>query len=585
MRCAQDCDWLHNTFWEGDIAMGKLDKNNDEKGMDPSKYRAYSDRFPLPEGFRTSWMQRQIEQAPVMASVCLRDGNQALNPPMTLAKKMRYYQMLLDIGFKEIEIGYPVSGAPDLKFTRTLIDEQRIPEGVRPQVLVLAHDRMINQTIDALRGAPETIVHVYNSTSKVHRETVLKQTTDEVLRKAVQATTAVKRYAAAYGVPVQYQYSPESFTGTELDYALDVCNAVIRAWEPTPENKMILNLPATLEMCEPDLYAARVEYICKNLVNRDDVIVSVHTHNDRGSAEVAARFAIRGGADRVEGSLFGLGERSGNMDLSIFALNLLTQGVDPKHDFSDIPAIRETWEWCTGLQVPSQHPYAGANAFMQRSGTHQSAHTAYQARRSKEFFEHPYMGIDPHDIGRDVERVIEVTSQSGKKGYSQAIFDECAIQIPERMEQELYNELQPRCEAVEGVFTGGQLRAAFYEIFIAPKGNVHLQGIETCSQNGEKMVRLDVVIGEVPRQLEGVGNGPIAAASNALSAAGYHVEVTSFAENALSPGAEASAVAFVSVGHDESERYGVGIDTNIEFAAIRALISAVNRSLGEALPG
>jgi 2-isopropylmalate synthase len=443
---------------------------------------------------------------------------------------------------------------------------------------------MIHQTIEALRGAPETIVHVYNSTSKVHRETVLNVTTDEVLRKAVQATKAVKRYAEDYGVPVQYQYSPESFTGTELDFALDVCNAVIRAWEPTPENKLILNLPATLEMCEPDLYAARVEYMCKHLLCRDDVIVSVHTHNDRGSAEVAARFAIRGGADRVEGSLFGLGERSGNMDLSIFALNLLTQGIDPKHDFSNLPSIRDTWQWCTGLKVPSQHPYAGCNAFMQRSGTHQSAHTAYQARLNQELFEHPYMGIDPRDIGRDVERVVEVTSQSGKKGYAQAVFDEYAIRVPERMEKELYDELQPRCEAVEGVFTGEQLKTAFREAFVVPKGNVRLQGIKTSSQNGDKMVELDVVIGDEPRTLEGVGNGPIAAASNALIAAGYHLEVTSFTESALSPGAEASAVAFVSVEHDGSERYGVGIDTHIEFAAIRALLSALNRSLATALP-
>jgi 2-isopropylmalate synthase len=555
-------------------------EDNRVKGMDPAKYRPYMERFPLPDGFRPTWMEQQVLQAPAMASVCLRDGNQALNPPMTLAKKMRYYQMLLDIGFKEIEIGYPVSGAPDLRFTRTLIDEYLIPEGVRPQVLVLAHEKMIKDTIDALRGAPETIVHVYNSTSKVHRETVLKVTTDEVLQKAVRATADVRRYALEYDVPVQYQYSPESFTGTELDFALDVCNAVIREWEPTPDNKMILNLPATLEICEPDLYAARVEYICRNLYNRENVIVSVHTHNDRGSAEVAARFAIRGGADRVEGSLFGLGERSGNMDLSIFALNLLTQGVDPMHDFGNMPAIKDVWEECTGLRVPSQHPYAGANAFMQRSGTHQSAHTAYEARSNREFFEHPYMGIDPVDIGRDVERVVEVTSQSGKKGYAKVLRDECLMPIPERMEVEVYNELQPRCEAVEGVFTAEQLQKSFYDVFVAPSEPcIRLKSVETETKHGQTLVRLEAFVGEQACILQGSGNGPIAATTDALRHHGYEIEVSSLTEDALSPGAQADAIAFVSVVSQDKCRFGVGIDASIELAGIRALITAVNRSL------
>ena len=554
------------------------------KGMDPGeKYQPYRERFPLPESFTPTWSSNRPTQAPDLVSVCLRDGNQTLKNPMSLEAKIRYFQKLVDLGFTQIETGFPVASKIDALFTRHLIDNPRLLKDsgreIKPQVLVLAKQKMIQDTLECLQGASPTIVHVYNSTSDMHRK-VLNMTDREVVDMAVNATTLVRELSHKYRVPVQYQYSPESFSGTQIGFALDVCNAVIKAWQPTKEDKLILNLPATLEQCEPDEYADRIQYICDNIIDRDNVIVSVHTHNDRNSAEVAALYGVRAGAQRVEGTLFGFGERSGNTDLVIYALNLFTQGINPWVDFSNIPALREFWEEHTGLIVPEQHPYAGDNFSKQRSGTHQDTHEKYvdyQNRHGVKDHAHPYLLIDLADIGRGDEKVVEITSQSGWRGQRSVLNNQCGIHPPEEMKSEIYSLIQTWCEESGRVCSADTMTEIFHREFVNKEGLFELVDCDTFGSSKETSVVLTVRVSGNETTVKGTGVGSIDAAVAALRKLGQDVTCSKFLEKSLGKDSKASAMSFIQLTREGVTRFGVGNDTSSELSNVRALISAVNR--------
>ncbi len=554
------------------------------KGMDPGeKYIPYGKRFPLPEDFIRTWINNRPTEAPDLVSVCLRDGNQTLKNPLSLEAKIRYFQKLVDLGFNQIETGYPVASKIDALFTRYLIENPSLLKDsgreIKPQVLVLAKPKMIKETLECLQGASPTIVHVYNSTSDMHRK-VLNMSDREVVDMAVNATKSVRELSHKYRVPVQYQYSPESFSGTQIRFALDVCNAVIKAWQPTKEDKLILNLPATLEQCEPDEYADRIQYICDNIIDRDNVIVSVHTHNDRNSAEVAAHYGVRAGAQRVEGTLFGFGERSGNTDLVIYALNLFTQGINPWVDFSNIPALREFWEGHTGLIVPEQHPYAGDNFSKQRSGTHQDTHEKYldyMQKHEVKVHAHPYLGIDLVDIGRGDEKVVEVTSQSGWRGQRSVLNNQCGIYPPEEMKSEIYPLIQGWCEESGRVCSAETMMEIFHQEFVNKESLFELVECNTFGGSKETSVVLTVRVKGNELTVKGTGVGSIDAAVNALGKLGQDVTCSKFKEESLGQDSKASAMSFIQLTRGEVSRYGVGYDSSSELSNVRALISALNR--------
>jgi 2-isopropylmalate synthase len=552
--------------------------------MDPGeKYLPYREKFPLPESFTPSWIRNHPTQAPDLASVCLRDGNQTLKNPMSLDTKIRYFHKLVELGFTQIEIGYPVASSIDALFTRYLVQNPRLLENhgrqIKPQVLVLAKPKMIRETLECLQGASPTIVHVYNSTSDMHRK-VLNMTDREVVDMAVSATTLVRELSHKHGIPVQYQYSPESFSGTQIGFALDVCNEVIKAWQPTRENKLILNLPATLEQCEPDEYADRIQYMCENIISRENVIVSVHTHNDRNSAEVAAHFGVRAGAERVEGTLFGFGERSGNTDLVVYALNLLTQRINPGVDFSDIPALRDFWEEHTGLIVPEQHPYAGDNFSKQRSGTHQDTHEKYcnyMRQHGVQIHAHPYLGIDLVDIGRSGDKVVEVTSQSGWPGQRSVLNNECGIHPPTEMKGEIYPLIQNWTERVGGICSAETMMDLFQQEFVNKSGCFEFVNCVTHGDLRETSVVLTVRINGKETTVTDTGVGSIDAAVNALGKLGQDVALSKYSKESLGKDSKAPAMSYIQLTRGEISRFGVGQDSSSELSNVRALISAVNR--------
>lgn len=553
-----------------------------QKGMEPNgKYTSYLSQFNVQLPNRT-WPNNQILKAPEWCSVDLRDGNQALANPMSVEQKLRFYQMLLDIGFRQIEIGYPAASRTEHEFARTLIEEGRIPQGVKPQVLVAAREDLIRGTFDAIKGGPETIVHVYNSTSRLQRDVVYRMSKDETLQRAVEATKLVRRLADATGTPVQYQYSPESFTGTELEFARDICNAVIEAWEPTSDNKIIINLPSTVEMAMPNVYADQIEWMCRNLKRRESVIVSVHPHNDRGTGIAAAELGMLAGADRVEGTLFGNGERAGNVDLVILALNLYTQGINPGLDFRDIPGVREVYEQCTGCGVPERHSYGGDAASVAYSGTHQLAirkGLEFRAETGSLEWNVPYLPIDHEDIGK-VYTPIVVNSQSGKNGTAFVLDREYGIRAPKEMEGEVAKVVQSWCERSGNSISPEKIKELFEQEFVHREDWIQLRGFKPEGGDGlasGTRVSLDVVIDSDSLRATGTGNGPIDAAVDALGSMGHAVKVRSFTEHSLGSGSGASAIAYMQVAGTNGARWGVGIDTNTELAAIKALMSAVNR--------
>ena len=533
------------------------------------------------------WPGRAITSAPAWCSVDLRDGNQALIDPMDVHRKRRLFEALVRMGFKEIEVGFPSSSQPDFDFVRLLIEENLIPDDVTIQVLTQSRDELIERTFESVAGARRAIVHLYNSTSALQRRVVFGLDRDGIVAIAVRGAELIKRLASDHrSTEVVFEYSPESFTGTELDFAKEISEAVIDVWQPTPEQKMILNLPATVEMSTPNIYADQIEWCHCNIKKRDSFMLSVHPHNDRGSAVAATELALMAGAERVEGTLFGNGERTGNVDLITLALNLFSQGVEPELDISNIDELRRVVEACNQLPVHPRHPYVGDLVYTAFSGSHQDAikkgMEALAASKS-EVWEVPYLPIDPHDVGRTYEAIIRVNSQSGKGGVAYILKNDYHLDLPRRLQIEFMKVIQGITDATGKEITPGEIWRAFEATYLAP--NPALELIETDTSDhagtGVDRTRLQAVIraGGEERTIVGSGNGPIAALTDALAReCGVRVQVVDYVEHAIGSGSDATAVAYVeAAGENGGAVWGVGVHSNILTASLRAVVSAANR--------
>ncbi|MFC5301344.1 2-isopropylmalate synthase [Azospira restricta] len=551
--------------------------------MLPNPAAKYSPFPPVALAGR-QWPNRVIEQPPVWMSTDLRDGNQSLFEPMNGERKMRMFRMLCDIGFKEIEVAFPSASQTDFDFVRGLIEGGHIPDDVTIEVLTQARAPLIERTMESLRGARRAIVHVYTATSQPFRDVVFGMSKAEVIAMAVDAVQLIKRLAAEQpATEWVLEYSPETFTATELDYALEICDAVTAAWGATPDNKVILNLPTTVEMATPNVYADQIEWMHRHLARRDSVILSLHPHNDRGTAVAAAELGLMAGADRVEGCLFGNGERTGNVDLVTLALNLYTQGVDPGLDFSDINAVARTVEHCNQLPIHPRHPYVGDLVFTAFSGSHQDAiRKGFAAQKAAELWSVPYLPIDPADLGRSYDSVIRVNSQSGKGGVAYLLEAEYGVAMPRRLQVEFSGVVQAHADAHGGEVSAADIWQLFAATYLEGGAPLRYREHHLFEHGAAQGIRLQVDIDGTPHLLTGEGNGPIDAAVHALQQAGIRVAVRSYEERSLGAsgeGGNARACAFVELAGagGRGERYGVGIDGNIVTAAIRALVSGVNR--------
>jgi 2-isopropylmalate synthase len=547
--------------------------------MPTHKYRPF-DAEPLAD---RTWPGRLLEKAPVWASVDLRDGNQALVEPMGPGRKRRMFELLVRLGFKEIEVGFPAASQTDFDFVRELIEERRIPPGLTIAVLTQAREELIDRTFEALRGSERAIVHLYNSTSTVQRRVVFGLDRAGILEIAVRGARAIAARAAEMPqTAVRFEYSPESFTATEPDFAVEICDAVLDVWQPAPAAKVILNLPATVEMSTPNVYADQIEWFARRVSRRDSIVLSIHPHNDRGTAVAAAELALLAGAERVEGTLFGNGERTGNVDLVTLALNLFTQGVDPELDLSDVPAIARAFEYCNRLPVHPRHPYAGELVFTAFSGSHQDAiKKGFAARDSAgELWEVPYLPIDPHDIGRSYEAVVRINSQSGKGGVAYVLLNDYGFDLPRGLQVEFGKTIQAMSEASESEIAPAEIWAAFVREYLASSRRLVLSEHRASVDSGGR-VNLEATLrrdGEL-RLLRGQGNGPIDAFVDALGReTGVAMAVVDFHEHALGSGADAVAIAYVELDIAGLKRFGVGRNANIVTASLDAILSALDRS-------
>jgi len=563
----------------------------------PSKMpvHRYSSFIPVELADRT-WPNKKITAAPKWSSVDLRDGNQALIDPMDTPRKLAMFKLLVAMGYKEIEVGFPSASQTDFDFVRKIIDEDLIPDDVIIQVLTQAREPLIRRTYEAVAGAKQAIIHLYNSTSTLQRRVVFGLDKDGIKKIATDgAQLCLDLMATVPETKISFEYSPESYTGTELEFAVEVCNAVNDIWKPTPQWKTIMNLPATVEMATPNVYADSIEWMCRNLNNRDSVIVSLHPHNDRGTGVAAAELGYLAGADRIEGTLFGNGERTGNVCLVTLGMNLVSHGIDPHVDFSDIDEIRRTVEYANQLKVPERHPYGGDLVFTAFSGSHQDAikkgfeHLERDAKAAgvptdQHTWAVPYLPIDPKDIGRSYEAVIRVNSQSGKGGVAYLLKSEHHLDLPRRQQIEFSKIVQHKTDHEGGEVTADQLWQIFEDEYLptesAPWGRFRLKGLSQKSELGQD-VQLTVQItdrGEVV-ELSGSGNGPIAAFCNILNNYGVDVRVLDFSEHALSSGGDASAAAYLECAIDGDVFWGVGIDPNTTTASLKAVVSAINRAI------
>ena len=527
------------------------------------------------------WPSRTITTAPMWMSTDLRDGNQALFEPMNSERKMRMFKTLCDVGFKEIEVAFPSASQTDFDFVRRLIEDGHIPDDVTLEVLAPAREPLIRRTIEALKGARRAIVHIYNATSKPFREIVFGLSKPEVVAMAVKAVSLVKQLTDEHPeTEWVLEYSPENFTATELDFALEVCNAVTEAWAATPERKIILNLPTTVEMATPNVYADQIEWMHRNLARRDSILISLHPHNDRGTAVAAAELGLMAGADRVEGCLFGNGERTGNVDLVTLALNLYTQGIYPNLDFSDINAIARSFEHCTQLPIHPRHPYVGDLVFTAFSGSHQDAiKKGFAAQDPDGLWNLPYLPIDPADLGRNYDSVIRINSQSGKGGVAYLLEAEYGIVMPRRLQVEFSGEVQRYTDQHGGEMEASDIWALFAATYLETTQPIGYVEHHLFEDNKLQGIRLTVESKGQTHVLSGEGNGPIDAAIHALQQSGIKLNVRSYEERSMGKGGDAKACAFVEVTQNGSERecYGIGLDANIVTASIKALISGLNR--------
>lgn len=556
--------------------------------FDPSKkYRPFAP-IHLPN---RQWPTRQLTQPPIWCSVDLRDGNQALAVPMNVAQKLDMFTALVECGFKEIEVGFPSASNTEFNFNRRLIEDKRIPDDVTIQCLVQAREDLIEKTVQSLIGAKSVVIHMYNSTSPAQRKHVFGKTKEEILQIAVRGAQMIKdrvHRLESGGTRVTLQYSPESFSATEVEFAKEISEAVMDVWQPTPEHKMILNLPDTVEVAGPNVYADQIEWICTHIKNRESLIISLHTHNDRGTGTAATELGLLAGADRVEGTLFGNGERTGNLDIVQVAMNLYMHGIDPKLDFSDMNKLIAMYERCTGMTVPPRQPYAGELVFTAFSGSHQDAIKKGLAGQVEgEPWDVPYLTIDPHDIGREYREVIRVNSQSGKGGVAYLLESEFGIELPKDLQREFGPIANDLVDALGREVTAAELKDMFWKEYIERETPFSLHHFHADGVDGVFKCRCSLVKNGKEIAVNGTGNGPIAAFANALitDAGAAPFEVATYREQSLSSGTGASALAFIQIKTANGKTvWGAGTDTNIELASIKAVLSAVNRgSLRESL--
>ncbi|WP_150956874.1 2-isopropylmalate synthase [Microbacterium testaceum] len=561
------------------------------------KYRPFHEQIRVDLPDRT-WPSKRIETAPRWCAVDLRDGNQALIDPMSPERKRVMFDLLVKMGYKEIEVGFPSASQTDFDFVRQLIDENLIPDDVTIQVLTQAREHLIARTYEAIAGAKQAIVHLYNSTSVLQREVVFRTDEQGIVDIALEGARLCKKYEATIPqTEVYYEYSPESYTGTELEFALRICNEVLEVFQPTAERKVILNLPATVEMATPNVYADSIEWMSRHLNHRENVILSLHPHNDRGTAVAAAELGYLAGADRIEGCLFGNGERTGNVDLVALGVNLLTQGIDPQIDFSDIDQVKRTVEYCNQLPVPERSPWAGVLVFTAFSGSHQDAikkgFEAMEARAAAEGktvddieWAVPYLPIDPKDLGRSYEAVIRVNSQSGKGGVAYLLKADHAIDLPRKLQIEFSGVVQTRTDAEGGEVSSSQIWDIFTDEYLPSQDDDQRWGrfelLSTRSSSDMSgAVHLDVTLrdGDESHPASAVGNGPVAAFLEIVRSQGFDVTLYDYVEHALSSGGDAQAAAYVELQVDDQRLWGVGIDGDISTASLKAIVSGVNRAI------
>ena len=548
-----------------------------------SKYRPFPS-IDLPD---RRWPARVTTQAPIWCSVDLRDGNQALAVPMNVSQKLEMFDALVKCGFKEIEVGFPSASNTEFAFNRRLIEDGRIPADVTIQCLVQAREDLIEKTVQSLMGAKSVIIHLYNSTSPAQRRYVFGMEKADIVNVAVRGAQWIKDRIARLedaGTRVMLQYSPESFSATEVEFAKEVSEAVMDVWQPTPERKMILNLPDTVEVAGPNVYADQIEWMCRHIKNRESLIVSLHTHNDRGTGTAATEMGLLAGADRVEGTLFGNGERTGNLDIVQVAMNLYMHGIDPKLNFSNLNGLREVYERCTGMTVPARQPYSGELVFTAFSGSHQDAIkkglTAYDGHRG--VWDVPYLTIDPKDIGREYHEVIRVNSQSGKGGVAYLLESEFGIELPKDLQREFGPIANDAVDALGREVSATELKAMFWKEYIERGTPYELKHFHADGTTGTFRCRASLYRDGAEIHVTGEGNGPIAAFVNALTESGVApFSVATYREQSLSSGSEASALSFIQVKRADGKTFwGAGVDTNIELASIKAILSAVNRMVG-----
>jgi len=571
-------------------------------GMPFQKYVPFHEQIPFELPDRT-WPTKRIEQAPRWCAVDLRDGNQALIDPMNSERKLRMFQLLVKMGYKEIEVGFPSASQTDYDFCRELIEGGHIPDDVTIQVLTQCRDHLIERTYDAIRGSKQAIVHFYNSTSALQRKVVFGLDQDGIIDIAVQAARLCKKLEETIpDTTIYYEYSPESYTGTELDFAMRICNAVVDVIDPTPDHKIIVNLPATVEMATPNVYADSIEWMIRNLERRESIVVSLHPHNDRGTGVAAAELGYLAGADRIEGCLFGNGERTGNVCLVTLGMNLFSQGIDPQIDFSDIDEVRRTVEYCNQLPVGERHPYGGDLVFTAFSGSHQDAikkgfeAMAAEAKEKGTSIDDlvwgvPYLPIDPHDLGRSYEAVVRVNSQSGKGGVAYIMKTEHQMDLPRRLQIEFSGVVQRGVDQDGGEVAPAELWSRFQDEYLPDPtrawGRFELVSVVTDSTvDGASTIEATVRDGSESVTITGTGNGPIAAFVDALSTVEGtpDVRVLDYAEHALSAGGDARAAAYVECAVGDRVLWGVGVDPSIVTASIKAIVSAVNRAERDSLP-
>ena len=551
--------------------------------------RKYKPFAPIALPDRT-WPDKTITQAPVWCSVDLRDGNQALVNPMNLEQKLEFFQTLCEIGFTEIEVGFPASSETEYEILRALIDQDLIPDGVTVQVLVQAREHLIRKTFEAIRGAKNVIIHFYNSTSTLQRRVVFHTDMEGVIQIAVDAARLIRRlteeHMAKEDVDIRYEYSPESFSGTEVENSVRICDRVLEELGASPERKVILNLPNTVELSTPNTYADQIEYVCRHLKHRDCAIVSLHPHNDRGTATAATELGLMAGAQRVEGTLFGNGERTGNADIMNLALNLYSQGVDPNLDFSHMNHVKQVYEECTGMKVHQRHPYAGELVFTAFSGSHQDAINKgvnYMAQKSSPYWEVPYLPIDPADLGRQYEPIIRINSQSGKGGAAFIMRQSFGYLLPKAMHAEFGALVKAACDAAGRELRPGEVFAIFQKEYLDVTQPYHLLTYKIFEEDGGRGQVLVDFEGTVRYDhhtvaVSGKGNGPIDAFFNALRSLGLtEYEFVSYSEHAVTGGADSKAVSYIQLRHKGEIVFGVGMDSNISIASLKGIICAINR--------